>query len=192
MTQIKPFSPSLKATRVLLVATSLSSMPFWGIAQAQVPYGLTPLPTVAGVPFHPNVFGAAATEAQGSSAPQNKPIPGMPKDSYMGHASVVLWADENGETRYSAAVALHSIVFGMSLDGCRKENGGSDEKCKEVYDAPTPALAVIKASDGGFFFVNGSNQSDAKKKGMEACARRANVTCQVDKAFGERGGLFGF
>ena len=163
---------------------------FSAFAQAQ----LVPLPNVAGVPFHPNVFGQAATEAAagaaGGQATAPKPIPGMPQDVYLGHASVVMWADASGETRYSAAVALHSVVFTMSLGECRKQNGGSDANCQEVFDGPAAALAVVKASDGGYFFTTGKNKSAAKKMGLEACAQRASVTCTVDKTYGEAGGFF--
>lgn len=171
---------------VALMAASL--LP--ALAEAQ----LVPLPNVAGVPFHPNVFGQAATEAAagaaGGEAAAPKPVPGMPQDIYLGHASVVMWADASGETRYSAAVALHSVVFTMSLGKCRKQNGGSDANCQEVFDGPAAALAVVKASDGGYFFVTGKNKSAAKKKGLEACAQRANVTCKIDKTYGEGGGFF--
>jgi hypothetical protein len=92
----------------------------------------------------------------------------------------------------SAAVALHSLTFTMSMGECRKQNVGNDAKCKQVYDAQTPVLAVIKSSDGGYYFTKGESKSEAKKKGMEACERRGNVTCTVDKVYGSGGGLFEF
>jgi hypothetical protein len=156
-------------------------------ARAQVPYGLPPLPTVAGVPFHGNVFGGLATEAAAGKAASPRPTPGAPRDVYTGHASVVMWVDERGEARYSAAVALHSVTFSMSMAACRKHNGGDGANCKAVYDAKTPALAVVKASDGGYFFANGESRSEARKKGMAACETRANVTCKVDNAYGAKG-----
>jgi hypothetical protein len=152
--------------------------------------GLEPLPIVAGVPFHSNVFGEAATAAAESKISTPKAVLGAPQDVYTGHASVFMWEDADGHAQYSAAVALHSVTFAMSKSECGMRNGGDTTQCELVYDDATPVLAVIKASDNGFFFAKGLTWKEAKKNGMAACASRANVTCKVDKVFGERGGLF--
>jgi hypothetical protein len=181
---------SMRHVSLLALATLwLGSLP--GAARAQV---LVPLPTVAGVPFYPNVFGAHATEAAAAKGAGNsaspRAAPGMPRDVYIGHASVVMWVDDQGEARYSAAVALHSVTFTMTMLECRKQNGGDGAKCKEVYDARTPVLAVTKSSDGGYFFTKGASKSEARKAGMEACEKRANVSCTTDKVYGSGGGFF--
>ena len=194
----KTFSTILQRTvkallwSTLLLAGQLLSVSVLGLAQAQTPYGLQPLPTVAGVPFYPNVFGAAATDAAASKAQAERTRPGMPRDVYIGHASGVMWIDDKGEARYSAAVALHSVTFAMSMEKCLEHNGGDKAKCKLVYDEATPVLAVVKSSDGGYYFTKGKSKSEARKKGMEACAQRANVTCEVDKVYGSGEGLLDF
>ena len=172
---MKTFQDALQVKRsvrgwcTLLAAGCLFPMSVIGVARAQVPYGLTPLPSVAGVPFHPNVFGAAATDAAAARSSAGKTVSGMPRNVYAGHASVVMWVDANGKTRYSAALASN---------------------CKPVYDAAARALAVVESSDGGYYFVPGESKADARKRGMEACEKRANVTCKLDKVFGSAGGLF--
>jgi hypothetical protein len=100
------------------------------------------------------------------------------------HVSVVMWVNNNGDAQYSAAVAQQSRTLSMSMDGCREQNGGSVANCQKVFDAQASDLAVIKASDGGFYFATGANKSEAQRKGLEACAKRANVTCKVDKVYG--------
>ena len=147
---------------------------------------------MAGVPFHSNVFGEAATQAEASRVGGAKPVPGAPRDVYIGHASVVMWVDGSGESRYAAAVALHSLTFSMSMDRCRAQNDGDRDKCTPVFDAPTPVLAVIKASDGGYFFMAGNSKSAARKRGLEACMKRPNVSCKVDKVYGSSGGFLDF
>jgi hypothetical protein len=169
--------------RPLLLPCQLMLISYVSLGHAQVPYGMEPLPTVAGVPFLPNVFGAAASDAAAAKSSTPKPVPGMPRDVYVSHASVYMWADETGEARYSATLALHSVTFFMSKQKCMEQNGGDEKSCKLVYDAKTPALAVVKASDGGFFFTKGKNKADARKKGMAACAKRPNVTCTIDKVY---------
>jgi hypothetical protein len=170
--------------RALLLPCQMMLIAYASLGHAQVPYGMQPLPTVAGVPFYPNVFGAAATDAAAAKSSTPKPAPGMPRDVYVAHASVYMWVDDTGEARYSTTLALHSVTFSMSKQKCMEQNAGDDTNCQLVYDAATPALAVIKASDGGFFFTKGKNKADAKKKGMEACAKRPNVTCTIDKVYG--------
>jgi hypothetical protein len=174
--------------RAVMAAAPLCFAAFSGTAHAQIPA----FPTVAGVPFYPNVFGAAATSAAGSKVQAPKAVPGAPRNVYVGHASVVLWVDEAGVTKYSAAVAQHSSTFAMSMGECRKQNGGSDKNCVKAFDAVTPVLAVVKASDGGYYFTKGESRAEARKKGMEACEKRANVTCAVDKLYGTGGGLLDF
>lgn len=193
---MKTFQDALQVKRsvrgwcTLLAAGCLFPMSVIGVARAQVPYGLTPLPSVAGVPFHPNVFGAAATDAAAARSSAGKTVSGMPRNVYAGHASVVMWVDANGKTRYSAALAQHSTTFAMSKARCAEQNGGDASNCKPVYDAAARALAVVESSDGGYYFVPGESKADARKRGMEACEKRANVTCKLDKVFGSGGGLF--
>lgn len=169
-----------------LIALACLSTP----ALAQAFGGMEPLPTVAGVPFHSNVFGAAAEDAEASRESRAKRVPGMPLDVYVDHVSVVMWSDKNGEPRYAATLALHSIVFTMSIEKCMTQNGGDREACKMVYDAAAPVLAVAKASDGGYFFATAGKRSDARKKAITACEQRPNVTCTLDKVYGSGGGLF--
>lgn len=176
---------ALLATLVMLMASS-------GPSSAQDFAGMEPLPTVAGVPFHSNVFGAAAEDAEAARGSRGIPVPGMPRDVYVDHVSVVMWVDANGAPRYAAAIALHSIVFTMSIERCMAQNGGHREACKEVYDAPAPVLAVAKASDGGYFFATAGKKTDARKKALAACGMRAGVTCALDKVYGSGGGLFDF
>jgi hypothetical protein len=135
-------------------------------------------------PSAPKPGGSAEPVSNRSTETVSRPIPGMPRDVYIPHASVVMWVDNNGDAQYSAAVAQHSSTFFMSMQGCRAQNGGSAANCQMVFDAKAAVLAVIKASDGGFYFVTGSNKSEARKKGLEACAKRTNVTCKLDKFYG--------
>jgi len=182
--------PGTARSRCLLLSTLIVLSCLSTPTLAQAFGGMDPLPTVAGVPFYPNVFGAAAEDAESSRESRTKRVPGMPLDVYVDHVSVVMWSDKNGEPRYAATLALHSIVFTMSIEKCMTQNGGDREACKMVYDAAAPVLAVAKASDGGYFFATAGKRSDARKKAIAACEHRPNVTCTLDKVYGSGGGLF--
>lgn len=107
-------------------------------------------------------------------------------------AEGVLWAGKNGETRYYAGVSFEGVVADNGWQQCMQENASDESKCKNSFSLrDVNALAVIEASDGGYFFAKGDSKSDAKKRGLEACEKRSNVTCKVAEVYGS-GGLLDF
>jgi Domain of unknown function (DUF4189) len=144
----------------------------FSVAHAQ----LIPLP-----PFYP--FNAFSCENSGtcdklSSGSSARSKSYGPKDGNPHDHAVVMGVDSNGDPQYSTVTGMGGgSAEAVAKMKCQKKGYTN---CQDVYVAWDAAyLAIVKASDGGFYFVKGTSKSEAKSRGLAACGARANVTCEV-------------
>ena len=166
------FCISNRFVQALALLACMATGQTFSVAQAQ----LIPLPPFA--PF--NAFscensGTCDKLNSGSSARSN---PYGPKDVMPHDHAVVLGVDSNRDPQYTTTTGMGGgAAEAVARMKCHKK-GYTD--CQDVYAAFDAAyLAIVKASDGGFYFVKGASKSEAKSRGLAACGTRANVTCDV-------------
>lgn len=172
MTESNQFYISNRSVKKLALFACIAIGQLFGVAQAQ----LIPLP-----PFAP--FNAFSCENQGTcdklnSGSSARSNPYGPKDGMPHDHVVVLGVDSNGNPQYTTTTGMGGgAAEAVAKMKCQKK-GYTD--CQDVYVAFDAAyLAIVKASDGGFYFVRGASKSEAKSRGLTACGTRKNVTCDV-------------
>jgi hypothetical protein len=174
MMEPNQFYKSNRFVCALVLSVCMATGPMFGVAHAQ----LIPLP-----PFVP--FNAFSCENSGtcdklssSSSARSKRY--GPKDVAPHDHAVAMGVDRNGDPQYTTTTGMAGgAAEAVAKMKCQKL-GYAD--CQDIYVAwDTAYLAIIKASDGGFYFVKGTSKAEAKSRGLAACGTRANVTCEVAK-----------
>ncbi len=170
--ELNQFYISNRFVHALVLCACTATGQLFSVAHAQ----LIPLP-----PFAP--FNAFSCENQGTcdklnSSSSARSNPYGPKDVAPHDIAVVMGVDSNGAPQYTTVTGMGGgAAESVARDKCRKK---SYTDCQNVYVAWDAAyLAIVKASDGGFYFVKGTSKSEAKSRGLAACGTRANVTCEV-------------